>query len=95
MTIQWARDATRQLAAAHAYVTSDNSSAADRLLLRIVESVGQLASYPLLGRESRVQGTRELVIVDTPYIVAYRIRGKSVIQVLAVLHGKRRWPDTF
>lgn len=95
MTIKWARDATRQLAAAHAYVANDNPSAADRLLLRIVESVGRLALYPLAGREGRVKGTRELVVVDTPYIVAYRVRGKSAIQVLAVLHGKRRWPDTF
>jgi toxin ParE1/3/4 len=95
MTIKWARDATRQLAAAHAYVEADNPSAADRLVLRVVESVARLASYPLAGREGRVKGTRELVIVDTPYIVAYRIRSKNVIQVLAVLHGKRRWPDTF
>jgi toxin ParE1/3/4 len=95
MTIKWARDAARQLAAAHAYVEADNPSAADRLVLRVVESVARLASYPLAGREGRVKGTRELVIVDTPYIVAYRIRSKNVIQVLAVLHGKRRWPDTF
>ena len=95
MTIKWARDATRQLAAVHAYVANDNATAADRLLLRIIESVGRLASYPLAGREGRVKGTRELVVVDTPYIVDYRIKSKNTIQILAVLHGKRRWPDTF
>ncbi len=42
----------------------------------------------------RVKGTRELVVVRTSYIVAYRLkRGK--IQILRILHGARQWPDTF
>ncbi|MGB8769785.1 MAG: type II toxin-antitoxin system RelE/ParE family toxin [Candidatus Korobacteraceae bacterium] len=95
MTIRWAKDATRQLAAAHAYVAADNPRAADRLLLQITEAVRLLASHPHAGREGRVKNTRELVIVNTPYIVAYRIKDEGAIQVLSVLHGKRRWPDSF
>jgi len=95
MTIQWAKDATRQLVAAHAYVATDSANAADRLLLRIVEGVKHLDRYPHAGREGRVKNTRELVIPGTPYIVAYRIKSPSTIQVLAVLHGKRRWPERF
>jgi addiction module RelE/StbE family toxin len=95
MTIRWAKDATLQLAAAHAYIAADNAKAADRLLLQITESVGILSSHPSAGREGRVKNTRELVIVNTPYIVAYRIQNKTVIQVLAVLHGKRSWPESF
>lgn len=94
MTIRWAKDATRQLASAHAYVAADNPRAADRLLLQITEAVRLLGSHPNVGREGRVKNTRELVIVNTPYIVAYRI-SKNVVQVLAVLHGKRRWPESF
>jgi toxin ParE1/3/4 len=95
MTIRWAKDATRQLAAAHAYVAADNPIAADRLLLRITSAVKHLSSHPSTGREGRVKDTRELVIVNTPYLVAYRITSKNIIQVLAVLHGKRRWPESF
>jgi toxin ParE1/3/4 len=94
MTIQWAKDATRQLAAAHAYVAADNTHAADRLMLRITQAVKLLGSHPRAGREGRVRNTRELVISGTPYIVVYRIR-RSAVQVLAVLHGKRRWPESF
>ena len=43
MTIQWAKDATPQLLAAHAYVAADNPAAALRLLLRITEAVNLLA----------------------------------------------------
>jgi addiction module RelE/StbE family toxin len=95
MTIQWAEDAVRQLTAAHAYVAADNPRAAGRLLLQITQAVKQLSSHPRAGREGRVKNTRELVIVNTPYIVAYRIKDESTIQVLAVLHGKRRWPESF
>lgn len=42
----------------------------------------------------RVEGTRELVITHTPYIVAYTIDPHSnTVVVLRVLHGARRWPD--
>jgi toxin ParE1/3/4 len=94
MTINWARDATRQLAAAHAFVAADNPRAADRLLLQITEAVRILGPHPDAGREGRVANTRELVVSNTPYIVAYRIKNRSV-QILAVLHGKRRWPESF
>jgi toxin ParE1/3/4 len=94
MTIQWAKDASRQLLAAHAYVAADNPAAALRLLLRITQAVNHLGAHPAAGREGRVRNTRELVIPGTPYIVAYRIQ-RNAVQVLAVLHGKRRWPGTF
>ncbi len=95
MTVQWAEDAVRQLIAAHAYVASDNPHAADQLLLRIAHAVKLLGSHPSAGREGRVPNTRELVITNTPYIVAYRLENKDTLQVLAVLHGKRRWPENF
>jgi toxin ParE1/3/4 len=95
MTIQWAEDAVRQLVAAHAYVAADNARAADRLLLQITQAVKVLGSHPSVGCEGRVANTRELVIANTPYIIAYRIENKNVVQILAVLHGKRRWPESF
>lgn len=95
MTIRWTKDAVRQLADAHDYVAADNVKAAGELLSKITEAVRHLASYPNAGREGRVKNSRELVIVGTPYIVAYRIKHKSTIQVLALLHGRRRWPKSF
>lgn len=37
-----------------------------------------------MGHSGRVKGTRELVIVRTPYIAAYRIKGEK-IQILRIL----------
>jgi toxin ParE1/3/4 len=75
----------------HAFVPADDPVAADRLLTRIENAVGQLAHYPALGRPGRVEGTRELVVAGTPYIVPYRVAG-NILEILRVHHGARRWP---
>jgi toxin ParE1/3/4 len=95
MTIEWAEGATRQLLAAHAYVAEKNLRAADKLLLRIMQAVRHLGVQPRLGRPGRVRNTRELAILNTPYIVAYRIKEEVSVQILAVFHGRRRWPPNF
>ena len=86
--------AEQDLEAAYDYVQQDSESAARRLVKRIFSAVGMLTRYPLAGREGRVQGTRELVVAGTPYVIAHRIH-REEIQVLAVLHGARRWPTAF
>jgi toxin ParE1/3/4 len=48
----------------------------------------------LSGRAGRVPGTRELVIAGTPFIIPYRV-AENTIQILRVLHGKRKWPLRF
>jgi toxin ParE1/3/4 len=53
-----------------------------------------LTKHPHIGRAGRVPETRELVVAKTPYIVPYRVRGDEV-EILAVFHGARRWPDGF
>ena len=53
-----------------------------------------LAEQPHQGRAGRVPGTRELVITDTPYIIPYRVV-EDTVQILRVLHGKRKWPAGF
>ena len=68
--------------------------AAKQLVARIFSAVGMLTRHPFAGREGRVQGTRELAVARTPYVIAYRIRQEE-IQILAVLHGAQRWPTTF
>jgi toxin ParE1/3/4 len=86
--------AEQDLEAAYDYVQQDSENAAKRLVKRIFSAVGMLTRHPLAGREGRVQGTRELVVVGTPYVIAYRIR-REEIQIPAVLHGARRWPTAF
>jgi toxin ParE1/3/4 len=63
-------------------------------LASLVASIDALRDHPNLGKPGRLTGTRELVVGGTPYVVPYRVLGDDV-EILAVFHGARRWPDGF
>lgn len=58
----------------------------------ISEKVALLLEFPEAGRIGRLEGTRELVVTGTPYVVAYRL-AEEVVLILRVLHGAQEWPD--
>ncbi len=94
MKLRWTVPALRDLEEIGDFIARDNPAAADRVVTRILDQAEGLTIHPHVGRPGRVPGTRELVIADTPYLVPYRVRGDDV-QILAVLHGARRWPQDF
>lgn len=93
MRIRWTRRADCDLDSVADYIADDNPQAAARVVLRIVEAVGYLSEHPHIGRPGRVPDTRELVVTGTPYVVPYRVRG-GVLEILRVLHGSMRWPES-
>ncbi len=94
MRISWAELAIGHLQAAYEYVAADNLRAVERTLERIFSAVEFLGRHPNLGRAGRLEGTRELVVPGTPFVVAYRqLQGK--IEILAILHAARKWPERF
>jgi toxin ParE1/3/4 len=95
MRVVWTRKASRHLRAAYDYWARESSPhAADTMLGRIFSTVELLERFPEAGRRGRISGTRELVIVPTPFLVAYRIR-RGKIEILSLLHGARKWPEQF
>jgi toxin ParE1/3/4 len=92
MHLEWSLFAQTDRDAIFDYIEADSPRAAVAVDARIREQVETLARFPHSGRPGRIEGTRELVISRTPYIVAYRITGNTV-RILRVLHGARRWPD--
>jgi addiction module RelE/StbE family toxin len=94
MKLRWTRLALQDLRHLHEYIAEDNPSAANRMVTRIQDATQRLKNHPQMGRPGRVQGTHELVIAGSPYIVVY-ILGDSEIQIVAVIHSAMRWPDTF
>ncbi len=93
MIINWSNEALADLSSLRDYISADSLTAAQKLAMKIITSVeDNLPENPHMGRPGRVNGTRELVIANTPYIVPYRVKA-GVIQILRVYHGARRWPD--
>ena len=89
MRIVWRRQALADLAALQAYIAKDDPQPAKRIAQRSVGAVERLASLPGIGRPGRVEGTRELVVARTPYIVPYRLKADEA-QILPVYHAARR-----
>ena len=94
MKIKWVRLALNDLDEAGEFIARDNPKAAGRVLKRIWDAVQMLTYRPDAGRAGRVPGTRELVVSDTPSIIPYRVV-ENTVQILRVLHGKRKWPQHF
>jgi addiction module RelE/StbE family toxin len=92
MKIVWSRRAIRHLAALREYVAKSSPQNATLVARRVLESVNLLATQPEMGRPGRVLGTRELVIPRTPYIIPYRVQSGR-LQLIAVFHGRQRWPE--
>jgi toxin ParE1/3/4 len=89
--VVWSPRAIEHLAQLRAYIAQDNPTAANRIGSTLLEAVERLAELPNLGRPGRVAGTRELVVPGTPYVIPYRLRGDR-LEVIAVFHGRQKWP---
>jgi len=91
----WSREALDDLEELRSYIAADNPRAALGVFVRIVDLVALLPQQPDIGRPGRVPGTRELVVPNTPCIVAYSVVGADTVRVLGVRHGARKWPESF
>lgn len=94
MRVEWLPIAVVERENQLAYIAERNPWAAIDMGDAIETAVQQLAHHPQIGRPGRVEGTRELVISRTPYVLAYVVTNEAV-RVLRVLHGSQQWPDGF
>lgn len=91
--IVWTEGAVANLDAIRNYIEATNSTeTAHRVVQQIFYAVENLAMFPNSGRAGRVPGIRELVV--PPFVIAYRVRS-GAIEVIRVLHGSQRWPESF
>ncbi len=93
MRVRWSDDAVKDIVSVRAYIERDKPAAARMVVLKITDAAKSLLQHTNIGKPGRVFGTREYVVPDTPYILAYKVEGDAV-EILRVLHGARKWPDT-
>ena len=92
MKVVWTSLALADLEQAREYIAADNPSAAARIAERIEKALAALSRHPELGRPGHLEGTRELVVTGTPFIIPYRVKAGR-IELLALIHSARRWPE--
>ncbi|EJU14433.1 addiction module antitoxin [Sphingomonas sp. LH128] len=91
MKLDWSQRAAADRLAVFIWIADDDPRTAALVDGRIEDAVQQLVDFPHSGRPGRVEGTRELVISGTPYLIPYKVTGDTV-RLLRLLHGARMWP---
>lgn len=92
MNVRFTPQAYDDLKAIREWIGEDDVRAADRVVSRIVQTAMMFGQFPRLGRAGRVEGTREFSVVGLPYLIIYAIASESEIDVLTVVHTRRRYP---
>ena len=91
LTPKYTKLAVQDIRQAFTYIADDSPQSAKAVIERIEHGIDTLCVHPNLGRPGRVKGTREFVIVRTPFIVVYRPH-KSTLWILSVLHTSKKYP---
>ncbi len=87
----WAPWALSDIKTAWDYIAMDSEPAADRVASAIQVAGDSLIQFPNRGRSGRMPGTRELVVLGTPYVLIYCVR-RSGVEIARVVHGAQDWP---
>ncbi len=88
MKVSWLSDALNELDRVYEYVASENPQAAKAIFQKIQAAATHLSRFPEIGRPGHVQGTREVVVADAPYVIVYRLVADR-IEILCVLHTSK------
>ena len=88
MKLRWTQRALADLQRLVDRIAADDKPmAAQAFVEAIADKVDRLQQFPLMGRQGRLEDTRELV-VHKNYLVTYRLRADEV-QLLQVWHVAR------
>ena len=91
--VTWIDKALGDLTAIGQYIAQDNPKSAYETLIRIKTAADTLQHNPRIGRAGRVEGTHELRVSSLPYILVYQVKEQDV-EILAVMHTSRKWPQS-
>ncbi len=84
-----ARDDLRDI---RAWIAEEDERAADRVVSRILQTAMMFGQFPMLGRVGQLDGTREFSVAGLPYLIVYALTSETELDVLTVLHTRRRYP---
>ena len=92
MNVNFTSLARDDLLAIKNWIAEHDKRSADRVISRIRQTAMMFGQFPLLGRKGQVAGTREFSVTGLPYVIVYRIASETDIDILTVIHERRRYP---
>ena len=92
LNLNYTLQAVADLEQIQAHIAVDNPAVADLVVARILQSIAVLENFPLIGRQGRVEGTREWSITGLPYVAIYAISAETDLDILTIVHTRRQWP---
>ena len=92
MHVRLTDDAIADLVSLKDYLEPRSPQGLERMLSAIFTTMGQLETFPLIGHDGRIEGTREIIVPRTPFIVIYSIADELHIDIDRVLHGAMKYP---
>lgn len=93
MKVNWTAAARVQLRDIKAFVAHSSPQYATKTIDRLTRRSRQIARFPRSGRivpEANNVNIRE--VIEGPYRMIYHIL-EDEIDIIAVVHGARQWPD--
>ncbi|MGB7188947.1 MAG: type II toxin-antitoxin system RelE/ParE family toxin [Acidobacteriaceae bacterium] len=96
MNVFWTEPALTRREESLDYIEAENAPAAQRMEVRVVDTIRMLADHPLAGRAGRIASTRQFAVPQSPFLIVYKVdRDRDVLTIVAVFDGRRRWPKAF
>lgn len=77
MKLEWSVFALADRDGIFDFIEVDSPRAAIRVDSTIEAQAERLVDFPESGRPGRITGTREVVVAQLPYVIAYRVTSES------------------
>jgi plasmid stabilization system protein ParE len=92
MKIRLMKAAIRDLRETRAYIATDDSRAAQKVMFRLEKAIALIGEQPQIGRPIPEQSAREWSVPGLPYVIAYRVLD-GVIEIVRIHHTSRKRPS--
>ena len=63
------------------WISAESPKSADAVIERLLAECLTLIVFPKMGRVGKEPGTRELAVIEYPYLIVYRLAGDDVVIV--------------
>jgi addiction module RelE/StbE family toxin len=86
--IRWAPAAADDLQEILNYLREHHSALAQPTVRKLYDLARSLKRFPNRGRIGYKEGTRELIVAPTPYIIVYGVE-REVVHIFRVIHASK------